>query len=109
MPDVASAGELTNGGTHLELPLPRRGSSATSHATSRPPSTLPALDAPSAPPPATLPAGGAAAPASAPAARSTSMRSADSAVQRLLYLDYWWYLPYNPAGSGSGAFCGPGS
>jgi lysophospholipase L1-like esterase len=23
-------------------------------------------------------------------------------------LDYWWYLPDNPAHSGSGAFCGPG-
>jgi lysophospholipase L1-like esterase len=23
-------------------------------------------------------------------------------------LDYWWYLPDNPARSGSGAFCGPG-
>jgi lysophospholipase L1-like esterase len=26
----------------------------------------------------------------------------------LIHLDYWWYLPDNPAGSGSGAFCGPG-
>jgi lysophospholipase L1-like esterase len=26
----------------------------------------------------------------------------------LIYLDYWWYLPNNPAHSGSGAFCGPG-
>jgi lysophospholipase L1-like esterase len=26
----------------------------------------------------------------------------------LLVLDYWWYLPDNPAHSGSGAFCGPG-
>ena len=26
----------------------------------------------------------------------------------LIYLDYWWYLPDNPAHSGSGAFCGPG-
>jgi lysophospholipase L1-like esterase len=25
-----------------------------------------------------------------------------------IYLDYWWYLPDNPAHSGSGAFCGPG-
>jgi lysophospholipase L1-like esterase len=25
-----------------------------------------------------------------------------------IYLDYWWYLPDNPARSGSGAFCGPG-
>jgi lysophospholipase L1-like esterase len=26
----------------------------------------------------------------------------------LINLDYWWYLPDNPAHSGSGAFCGPG-
>jgi hypothetical protein len=25
-----------------------------------------------------------------------------------LYLDYWWYLPDNPARAGSGAFCGAG-
>jgi lysophospholipase L1-like esterase len=25
-----------------------------------------------------------------------------------IYLDYWWYLPDNPAHAGSGAFCGPG-
>jgi hypothetical protein len=26
----------------------------------------------------------------------------------LLYLDYWWYLPLNPAGVGEGVFCGAG-
>lgn len=26
----------------------------------------------------------------------------------LINLDYWWYLPDNPAHSGSAAFCGPG-
>ncbi len=26
----------------------------------------------------------------------------------LIDLDYWWYLPDNPAHSGNGAFCGPG-
>ncbi|WP_028063967.1 SGNH/GDSL hydrolase family protein [Solirubrobacter soli] len=26
----------------------------------------------------------------------------------LILLDYWWYLPDNPADSGRGAFCGPG-
>jgi lysophospholipase L1-like esterase len=31
-----------------------------------------------------------------------------SGVPGLIYLDYWWYLPDNPAHSGSGAFCGPG-
>jgi hypothetical protein len=28
--------------------------------------------------------------------------------RRLLYLDYWWYLPDNPAEVGGGAFCGAG-
>jgi hypothetical protein len=31
-----------------------------------------------------------------------------TAVSRLVYLDYWWYLPDNPAHAGTGAFCGPG-
>lgn len=26
----------------------------------------------------------------------------------LLYLDYWWYLPDNPAATGAGSFCGAG-
>jgi lysophospholipase L1-like esterase len=34
--------------------------------------------------------------------------SSDGEAQSLIYLDYWWYLPDNPAHSGSGAFCGPG-
>jgi hypothetical protein len=33
---------------------------------------------------------------------------ADTEDASFLYLDYWWYLPYNPAESGAGAFCGPG-
>jgi hypothetical protein len=28
--------------------------------------------------------------------------------KKLLFLDYWWYLPDNPARAGSGAFCGAG-
>src|SRR5262245_32159171 len=39
------------------------------------------------------------------AAQKTSAGASDSG---LIYLDYWWYLPDNPAHSGSGAFCGPG-
>ena len=34
--------------------------------------------------------------------------AADTSDKGLIYLDYWWYLPDNPAHSGSGAFCGPG-
>jgi lysophospholipase L1-like esterase len=32
----------------------------------------------------------------------------DHLPKKLIYLDYWWYLPDNPAHSGGGAFCGPG-
>ncbi len=32
----------------------------------------------------------------------------ERAGRRLVYLDYWWYLPSNPAGAGNGAFCGAG-
>lgn len=28
--------------------------------------------------------------------------------KELLYLDYWWYLPYNPVEIGGGALCGAG-
>jgi hypothetical protein len=28
--------------------------------------------------------------------------------KELLYLDYWWYLPYNPVEVGGGALCGAG-
>jgi hypothetical protein len=28
--------------------------------------------------------------------------------RELLYLDYWWYLPYNPVKLGGGALCGAG-
>jgi hypothetical protein len=31
-----------------------------------------------------------------------------NAHRNAIYLDYWWYLPHNPSGSGGGAFCGAG-
>jgi lysophospholipase L1-like esterase len=31
-----------------------------------------------------------------------------NAHRNAIYLDYWWYLPDNPSGSGGGAFCGAG-
>lgn len=34
--------------------------------------------------------------------------SSNADAASLIHLDYWWYLPDNPAHSGSGAFCGPG-
>jgi hypothetical protein len=109
-------GTLRNGDTHLELTLPR---AKKIHATALREEELvadirAAADAPSvrpqtAPPPGTLPA----APVDAPPLGGGSAIyvhpvPADTEDARLLYLDYWWYLPYNPAKSGSGAFCGPG-
>jgi lysophospholipase L1-like esterase len=38
----------------------------------------------------------------------TQAVSKAESAKHLIYLDYWWYLPDNPAHSGSGAFCGPG-
>jgi lysophospholipase L1-like esterase len=29
-------------------------------------------------------------------------------ARNAVYLDYWWYLPHNPADAGGGAFCGAG-
>ena len=40
--------------------------------------------------------------------RSAPGASSHVDASSLVYLDYWWYLPDNPAHSGSGAFCGPG-
>lgn len=34
--------------------------------------------------------------------------SASREGKELLYLDYWWYLPYNPVKLGGGALCGAG-
>jgi hypothetical protein len=113
---VLSARALTNGGTHLQLPLPSRSElraaadrdeaqlSGTGGTAAEPEG--PAAPPPAVPPPAPPPSEG----------RLLGDGSAiyvhpvpsDTEDQSLLYLDYWWYLPYNPAGSGSGAFCGPG-
>jgi hypothetical protein len=115
---VPSARALTNGGTHLQLPLPSRrelreladrdegqlSGGGTGGAPAEPEDL--AAPPPATPPPAPEPSEG----------RLLGEGSAiyvhpvpsDTEDQSLLYLDYWWYLPYNPAGSGSGAFCGPG-
>ena len=114
---VPSARALQNGGTHLQLPLPsikelrslardEQGRlSGTGGALAEP-----ATEGPAAPPPATPP------PALAPVGQPLGVGSAiyvhpvpvDTEDASMLYLDYWWYLADNPAGSGSGAFCGPG-
>lgn len=114
---VASARSLTNGGTHLQLPLPRaerlradaRADRERLAATSTGGAPAPGADGLAAPPPATPPP----APAGGPTlGEDTAMYvhpvPSDTEDVSLLYLDYWWYLPYNPSGSGSGAFCGPG-
>jgi hypothetical protein len=104
--------ELVNGGTHLELRLPspaqlrrqaRRAQDAGTGderdptAPGAPPAATPLLQQPTPRPEAGL---------------STAIYvhavGVETANRRLLYLDYWWYLPYNPAGSGGGAFCGAG-
>jgi len=106
---------LRNGDTHLELALPRaRDIRKTALGEEQRVADMAAADAPAArpqtaPPPGTLPA----APVDAPPLGGGSAIyvhpvPADTEDARVLYLDYWWYLPYNPAKSGSGAFCGPG-
>ena len=104
--------DLVNGGTHLELRLP---SPAQLRRQAR-------LDQDSGEGDERDPAVAGAPPAATPLLQRFEPRPAgelSSAIyvhpvgvetgnRRLLYLDYWWYLPYNPAGSGDGAFCGAG-
>jgi len=117
---VANARALVNGGTHLQLPLPTEGElrkmakdeharmtgAGTGGTPAQPATKGPAAPPPATPPPAVAPSG--ARPLGAASAIYVHPVPADSEDVSLLYLDYWWYLPYNPAGSGSGAFCGPG-
>jgi hypothetical protein len=101
---VRNPNELENGGTHLELSLPssralRRLAADEQRALE---SEAAGAKAPGAlPPVSSRPLGE----GSAMYVHSVPTESEDSSM---LYLDYWWYLPDNPAGSGSGAFCGPG-
>jgi lysophospholipase L1-like esterase len=37
-----------------------------------------------------------------------NVRHTGNDVAESIYLDYWWYFPYNPAGAGDGALCGAG-
>jgi hypothetical protein len=103
---VADPAQLANDDTHLELSLPP--TAALQRLARREYEQQQAAantQGPDDPPPAA-------------AARSTPLGAGsaiyvhpvpvDTGDKSLLYLDYWWYLPYNPARSGSGAFCGPG-
>jgi hypothetical protein len=117
---VLSSRNLENGGTHLELPVPttdelqklagddeaRLDGTGTGGTPAEPVTEGPAAPPPATPPPALPPS------ESRPLGDGSAIYvhpvPADSEDVSLLYLDYWWFLPYNPAGSGSGAFCGPG-
>ena len=112
---VSSAADLTNGDTHLELPLPDAGElrdlardERARLARDLARSKAKPADTPTAEPPASTPPPAGASPMGAGSAIYVHPVPSDTEDVSLLYLDYWWYLPYNPAESGSGAFCGPG-
>jgi hypothetical protein len=85
---------LENGGTRLELDLP--GSDELRRAAQRERRRLPEQG------PAALRMG--------PPLSTIYVHPTTREVngRRRLYLDYWWYLPDNPARGGMGAFCGAG-
>jgi hypothetical protein len=118
--------ELRNGGTHLQLDLPRsaalkqlaREDLRALAATARTRGDMLSPTAPGAPPRGTPSAalprtdmGAGSAPTPVPGAGSAiyvhPVPDVDDG-RSLLYLDYWWYLPDNPARAGMGAFCGAG-
>jgi hypothetical protein len=112
---VTRPAELENGGTHLELTLPKsRALRAVAKLDAERAAAAPAAppsDQPGAPP------GGAEAPPmpahpqqldQPPTAIYVHPVPVERNGQSLLYLDYWWYLPDNPAGVAGGAFCGAG-
>lgn len=112
---VTHAEHLKNGGTHLQLDVPRESAlRALAQDDLKRLETVesapsPAPSSPVAPPPSTPPpAAEDARPVGDGSAIYVRAVPVDSEDARHLYLDYWWYLPYNPAGAGSGAFCGPG-
>jgi hypothetical protein len=89
--------ELKNGGTHLQLDLEEFGD-----LDKRARAALKAQREEAA----SLVAG-----ETAPGAGSAIYVHPHSTVRdgrKLLYLDYWWYLPENPVGVGGGALCGAG-
>lgn len=110
---LTSPAALTNGETRLELdryPSEELSAAARSdlRALPKPASAAAGEGADAAPPPAIAQTPG----ESAFTVPRTTMyvhavpRTYDG--KRLLFLDYWWYLPDNPARAGSGAFCGAG-
>lgn len=113
-----SAAELESGGTHLRLELPgspelRRIAFREREQASDMPVPVLAEDAPgavpaTAPPPGTGLPGDSGRPPGAGSAIYVHPVSGERDGKRLLYLDYWWYLPDNPSAVGGGALCGAG-
>lgn len=114
---LASARELESGGTHLKLDLP--GSAALRRTALREKALIEG-----APEPVLEEGTPGAAPLQAPrpgaelteapvkpgtgSAIYVHPVSSELEGRRLLYLDYWWYLPDNPSDVGGGALCGAG-
>jgi hypothetical protein len=109
---------LKSGGTHLRLELPKaeelkqlalkedRERRAAADAAAEPAAAAP-------PPPEGVPPAGTVAPTAeervgAKSAIYVHPVSVSREGKELLYLDYWWYLPYNPVALGGGALCGAG-
>lgn len=111
---------LESGGTHLRLDLPEAEELrrlALEEAAAETPSVARLTAETGAAAVATLPEG---LPPSGTVARAADERvgsqsaiyvhpiSASREGKELLFLDYWWYLPYNPVELGGGALCGAG-
>jgi hypothetical protein len=110
---VRRAADLVNGGTHLELDLPgsralRRRAFAERDAVRAGLDRRPAADGPAAGAPAAPVGRAGGEPLGAGSVIYVHPVPAVRNGRQLLYLDYWWYLPDNPSGSGKGAFCGAG-
>lgn len=111
---------LENGGTHLRLDLPDAAAlhrlaleeAAAGVAGTRRPAAPVGPAAAATLPQGLLPAGTVAEDEGERAGRQSAIYVHPVSVSRegreLLYLDYWWYLPYNPVELGGGALCGAG-
>lgn len=109
--------ELENGGTHLRIERPdsealrKRARSEWDRLTAEKRSAEAAGDgvAPAAtPPPGTGLPGDSDLPPGSGSAIYVHPVASERDGKRLLYLDYWWYLPENPSDVGGGALCGAG-
>lgn len=79
---VTRSAQLANGATHLRIGLPRPGQRV-------PPELLDRV-------------------ANVTAETTLYVHVVEQPRRKRIYLDYWWYLPFNPANTGKGSFCGPG-